>query len=104
MTSAASPAAGAERRARHHLRDPATPWEGCGVWETDGPAVLMDSAEAGRDLGVSYPDGRGQPAGAAVPVPPGRWGVRAFHKTDEFPWVGVVQLLPEAGVQSATTC
>ncbi|MCX5308157.1 immunity 21 family protein [Streptomyces sp. NBC_00160] len=76
------------------LSDPATPWEKCGVWETDGPAVLMDSAEAGEDLGVPYPDGRGQPAEAPVPVPAGRWEVRAFHKTGEFPWVGVVQLLP----------
>ncbi|MDT0466630.1 Imm21 family immunity protein [Streptomyces gibsoniae] len=84
------------------LSDPATPWEECGVWETDGPAVLMDSAEAGNDLGVPYPDGRGQPEEAPVPVPAGRWRVRAFHKTDEFPWVGVVQLLPEAEAQSAT--
>ncbi|MER5728929.1 Imm21 family immunity protein [Streptomyces sp. NPDC002138] len=75
------------------LSDPATPWEKCGVWETDGPAVLMDSAEAGEDLGVPYPDGRGKPAEAPVPVPAGRWEVRAFHKTGDFPGVGIVQLL-----------
>ncbi|MEU6973771.1 Imm21 family immunity protein [Kitasatospora aureofaciens] len=79
------------------LSDPATPWEECGVWETDGPAVLMDSAEAGKDLGVPYPDGRGQPDQAPVPVPAGRWRVRAFHKwAGEGAYVGVVQLLPEA--------
>ncbi|MEV5177504.1 Imm21 family immunity protein [Streptomyces flaveolus] len=53
------------------LSDPATPWKECGVWETDGPAVLMDSAEAGKDLGVPYPDGRGQPDEAPRPVPVG---------------------------------
>ncbi len=78
------------------LADPATPWEDCGVWETDGPAVLMDSVEAGTDLGVPYADGRGLPAEAPVSVPAGRWAVRAYHSTDEFPWVGVVQLLPAA--------
>ncbi|MFE9045970.1 Imm21 family immunity protein [Streptomyces sp. NPDC007818] len=78
------------------LSDPATPWEDCGVWETDGPAVLMDSAEAGKDLGAPYPDGRGQPDEAPVGVPAGQWQVRACHKTGEFPWVGVVQLLPAA--------
>jgi hypothetical protein len=84
------------------LGDPATPWEKCGVWETDGPAVLMDAAEAGRDLGVPYPDGRGRPDEAPVPVPAGRWEVRACHKTGEFPWVGVVQLLP-TGPRPTTT-
>nr|BFD95802.1 hypothetical protein KitaXyl93_71620 [Kitasatospora sp. Xyl93] len=52
------------------LDDPATPWEECGLWETDGPAVLMDSAEAGRNLGMPYPDGSGEPE--QVPVPPAR--------------------------------
>lgn len=37
--------------------DPAVDWEECGIWVTDGPAVLMDSVEAGADLGVEYPDG-----------------------------------------------
>ncbi|WP_405983349.1 Imm21 family immunity protein [Streptomyces sp. NBC_00872] len=76
------------------LDDPATDWEDCGIWETDGAAVLMDSAEAGADLAVEYPDRGGLPEQAAIPVPAGRWSVRAFHKTGEFPWVGVVQLLP----------
>lgn len=39
------------------LTDPDTTWEDSGLWVTDGPAVLMDSAEAGADQGVDYPDG-----------------------------------------------
>lgn len=39
------------------LADPATAWEDCGLWESEGAAVLMDSAEAGADLGVEYPSG-----------------------------------------------
>ncbi|MFE7525444.1 Imm21 family immunity protein [Kitasatospora sp. NPDC057542] len=86
------------------LNDPATSWEECGLWETDGPAVLMDSAEAGKNLGMPYPDGRGQPEQAPVHLPAGRWRVRAFHTcADESVWVGVVQLLPEADAQSTTT-
>ncbi|MGW2255536.1 Imm21 family immunity protein [Kitasatospora sp. NPDC001660] len=38
------------------LADPTTVWEECGVWETDGPAVLMDSVTAGAELGVEYPN------------------------------------------------
>ncbi|MFI9163057.1 Imm21 family immunity protein [Kitasatospora aureofaciens] len=85
------------------LNDPATPWEECGVWETDGPAVLMDSAEAGENLGVPYPDGRGEPDQAPVHLPAGRWRVRAFQKTGDSPWTSVVQLLPEADTRSTTT-
>nr|WP_232788953.1 Imm21 family immunity protein [Streptomyces odonnellii] len=158
------------------LGDEATPWEEeCGIWETDGPAVLMDSAEAGEDLGplvwillgsrapaprlaalssvaysptalrawevppprglppppcdprhqrrhqplprralpdparskrktlgVPYPDGRGQPEEAPVPVPAGRWRVRVFYEKGVSPSAGVVQLLP-AGVQLLPT-
>lgn len=85
------------------LNDPATPWQECGVWQTDGPAVLMDSVEAGKDLGVPYPDGRGRPDQAPVSVPAGRWRVRAFHRwAEESAWVGVVQLLTAADTQSAT--
>lgn len=76
------------------LADPDTAWEDGGLWVTDGPAVLMDSAEAGADLGVEYPDG-GQPDQALVQLPAGRWRVRAVHEIDEFPWVGVVQLVAE---------
>ncbi|MEU1119885.1 MULTISPECIES: Imm21 family immunity protein [unclassified Streptomyces] len=76
------------------LADPATVWEECGTWASDGPAVLMDSAEAGSDLGVEYPDG-GMPAEASVSLPAGRWRVRATQtKVDEENWVGLVQLLP----------
>ncbi len=85
------------------LNDPATPWSECGLWETDGPAVLMDSATAGNDLGAPYPDGRGEPEQAPVPLPAGRWRVRAFHRwAGESAWVGVVQLLPEADARSTT--
>ncbi|MGW1641971.1 Imm21 family immunity protein [Streptomyces lavendulae] len=76
------------------LADPATVWEECGTWVSDGPAVLMDSAEAGSDLGVEYPDG-GMPAEATVVLPAGRWRIRATHtKVDQENWVGLVQLLP----------
>lgn len=78
------------------LADPDTAWEDGGLWVTDGPAVLMDSAEAGADLGVEYPDG-GQPDQAPVQLPAGRWRVRAVHRTGEFPWVGVAQLVAEDG-------
>ncbi|MFJ4095200.1 Imm21 family immunity protein [Kitasatospora sp. NPDC089913] len=97
--SDAEPIAAAEAA----LSDPATAWEECGIWETDGPAVLMDAAEAGKDLDVPYPDGRGRPDQATVPLSAGRWRVRAFQRTGDSPWVGVVQLLPAAGGRSTTT-
>ncbi len=76
------------------LADPATEWEECGTWVSDGPAVLMDSAEAGAGLSVEYPGG-GEPAQAAVPLTAGRWRIRAVHtEADEENWVGLVQLLP----------
>lgn len=78
------------------LADPDTAWEDSGPWVTDGPAVLMDSAEAGADLGVAYPHG-GQPDQAPVQLPAGQWRVRAVHKSGEFPWVGLVQLVAEDG-------
>jgi hypothetical protein len=73
-----------------------TAWEDGGLWVTDGPAVLMDSAEAGADLGVGYLDG-GQPDQAPAQLPAGQWRVRAVHKSGEFPWVGLVQLVAEDG-------
>ncbi|MFI7337031.1 Imm21 family immunity protein [Streptomyces sp. NPDC050085] len=76
------------------LADPDAEWEDVGVWETDGPAVLMDSTTAGAELNEEYPDG-GRPEQAPVALSAGRWRVRAVHTTGEFPWVGVVQLLPE---------
>ncbi|WP_406251311.1 Imm21 family immunity protein [Streptomyces cyaneofuscatus] len=80
--------------ARTVLADPATRWEECGTWVSDGPATLMDSAAAGSDLGSEYPGG-GIPTQAPVPLPGGRWRVRATHtKADEGNWVGLVQLLP----------
>ncbi|WP_406131721.1 Imm21 family immunity protein [Streptomyces sp. NBC_00989] len=86
--------AGLKAAAKAVLADPATSWEECGTWLSDGPAVLMDSAEAGSELGVEYPGG-GMPAQAPVPLPAGRWRVRATHtKADEGNWVGLVQVLP----------
>jgi hypothetical protein len=77
------------------LTDPTTEWEECGVWETDGPAVLMDSVTAGTELDVEYPNGGGLPEQAPVPIPPGHWRVRAVHTSaNEETSVGVVQLLP----------
>ncbi|MEU9303316.1 Imm21 family immunity protein [Streptomyces sp. NPDC048269] len=77
------------------LADPTTEWEECGVWETDGPAVLMDSVTAGAELDVEYPDGGGLPEQAPVTIGPGRWTVRAIHTwANEDTSVGLVQLLP----------
>ncbi|WP_282691922.1 Imm21 family immunity protein [Streptomyces sp. CC208A] len=77
------------------LDDPGTPWEECGVWETDGAAVLMDSAEAGADLGTPYPGGTRMPEQADVDVPAGRWRVGACQSTGGDTWVGVVRLLAD---------
>ncbi|WP_328891073.1 Imm21 family immunity protein [Streptomyces sp. NBC_00316] len=91
---AADSATGLMAAAQTVLADRATPWKECGTRVSDGPAVLMDSAEAGADLSVVYPGG-GMPAQAAVPLPAGRWRVRATHtKADEENWVGLVQILP----------
>jgi hypothetical protein len=77
------------------LTDLFVDWEECGFWETDGPAVLMDSASEGAELNVAYPNGGGMPERAPVPIPPGRWAVRAVHASvDEATSVGVVRLLP----------
>lgn len=78
------------------LADPNTAWEDGGLWVTDGPAILMDSAEAGADLAVAYPDG-GHPDQAPVQLPAGRWRVRAAQDTDKFPWVGLVRLVTDSG-------
>jgi hypothetical protein len=91
---AADSAPGLKAAAEAVLADPATRWEECGTWVTDGPAVLMDSAEAGAELNIEYPGG-GLPAQAPVPLPAGRWRVRAVHtQADEENWVGLVQILP----------
>ncbi|SCF65046.1 Imm21 family immunity protein [Streptomyces sp. Ncost-T10-10d] len=81
--------------ARAVLTDPTAEWEECGIWETDGPAMLMDSVIAGNELDVEYPSGGGPPEQAPVPIPPGRWAVRAVHTSaNESTSVGLVQLLP----------
>ncbi|WP_020630278.1 Imm21 family immunity protein [Amycolatopsis alba] len=76
------------------LADPATPWEDCGHWEADGPAVLIDSVTAGAELGVEFPAG-GTPAEARVDIPKGRFKVRAIHTDGEAAWAGLVQLIAE---------
>ncbi|MEV7675865.1 Imm21 family immunity protein [Streptomyces sp. NPDC088752] len=73
---AAESGAGLSAAGNAVLAGPATVGEECGMWTSDGPAVLMDSAEAGSDLSIEYPGG-GMPAQAAVPLPVGRWRVRA---------------------------
>ncbi|MGW3511606.1 immunity 21 family protein [Streptomyces sp. NPDC000994] len=91
---AAGSETGLKAAAEAVLADPATEWEECGTWRSDGPAVLMDSVEAGTELSVEYPGG-GMPSQAPVPLPAGRWKVRAVHtEADEENWVGLVQLLP----------
>ncbi|MFE4412631.1 Imm21 family immunity protein [Streptomyces sp. NPDC093064] len=91
---AAGSETGLKAAAEAVLADPTTAWEECGTWLSDGPAVLMDSVEAGAELSVEYPGG-GMPSQAPVPLPAGRWKVRAVHtEADEANWVGLVQLLP----------
>lgn len=75
------------------LADPATAWQDCGTWTTDGPAVLMDSANAGTDLVTGYPDGA-LPDQAPVPLPAGTWRIRAVQTRAHGPWTGLVHLLP----------
>ncbi|GGW87268.1 Imm21 family immunity protein [Streptomyces galilaeus] len=82
--------------ARAVLADSTTMWEECGIWETDGPAVLMDSVTAGAEHSVEYPNGGGMPEQAPVALPPGSWMVRAVHASPiEDTSVGVIQLLPQ---------
>ncbi|MET9896634.1 Imm21 family immunity protein [Streptomyces sp. NPDC006465] len=75
---AAETEAGLSTAADAVLADPATVWEECGTWVSDGPAVLMDSAEAGSALGIEYPDG-GMPAEGHEAVRPHRRHVRLAH-------------------------
>lgn len=75
------------------LANPMTEWEECGTWVTDGPAVMMDSAECGAELNTRCPDGQ-LPEQAPVALPAGRWQVRAVQARTGEDWVGLVQLLP----------
>ncbi|MFD8074039.1 Imm21 family immunity protein [Streptomyces sp. NPDC059718] len=78
------------------LADPAVEWEASGTWRTDGPAVLMDSAEAGGLLGVEYPGG-GRPEQAPVPLPHGRWAVQSVHaRACDRTSLDLVRLVPVA--------
>ncbi|WP_055586739.1 Imm21 family immunity protein [Streptacidiphilus griseoplanus] len=83
------------------LADPTIEWDECGIWNTDGPAVLMDSVIAGAELGVEYPDGKGMPEQASVALPSGSWLVRAAHVSPfKDTSVGMVQLLLQAPSQA----
>lgn len=91
---AADSEAGLVAAADRVLADPSIVWEDCGTWKTGGPAVLMDSASAGAELGVEYPGG-GLPDQAPVPLPAGTWRVRAVHvEVDGYTWADLVHLLP----------
>ncbi|GIF22700.1 hypothetical protein BJ973_003021 [Actinoplanes tereljensis] len=83
--------------ARAVLADTAIVWEECGVWTTDGPAMLMDSVTAGLELSSEYPNGGGLPDQAPVSVPSGSWTVSAVHASpSEDTSVGVIRLLPQS--------
>ncbi|RST14879.1 hypothetical protein E2C00_33765 [Streptomyces sp. WAC05374] len=105
---AASSAADLLAAAERLLTNPATAWEDCGTWTTDGPAVLMDSVNAGADLHVENRGG-GLPEQAPVPLPAGARKIRAVHtEADEHTWAGVVQLLdysdPSSSSPISTSC
>ncbi len=78
-----------------HLVSPLTEWEECGVWETSGPALLMDSATPGAEVNAEYPNGGGLPEQAPVPITAGRWRTRAAYSKSEGVWANLVHLVPE---------
>lgn len=71
----------------------AADWDECGFWMVDGPALLMDSAVSGEEVGRPFPGG-GTPSRAPVEITPGRWRVQATWVESERTWVGVVRLGP----------
>ncbi|MEV6752895.1 Imm21 family immunity protein [Streptomyces sp. NPDC051214] len=83
--------AGLLSAARQVMEDPGTEWEDCGVWETSGPAVLMDSAVAGEELTTPSPE---LPEQAPVDIPAGRWEVQAAYVRTDDARVGLVRLMP----------
>ncbi|MEV0645159.1 Imm21 family immunity protein [Phytomonospora sp. NPDC050363] len=81
-------------RAAEVLADPTATWQDCGMWATDGPAVLMDSVYAGPELATRDTFGD-LPAQATVPVPSGRWSVRvATDDRAPHTWLVLVRLDP----------
>ncbi|MGW7071054.1 Imm21 family immunity protein [Streptomyces sp. NPDC054855] len=90
--------AGLLTAAEHAMADPGTEWEDCGVWETNGAAVLMDSAVAGGELTATEaeltPDPE-FPEQAPVGLPAGRWAVQAAHAQAENTSVGIVRLVAQ---------
>ncbi|MEV0522285.1 Imm21 family immunity protein [Streptomyces sp. NPDC050439] len=73
------------------MEHPGTEREDCGVWETSGPTVLMDSAVSGDELAMPRPE---LPEQAPVAILAGRWEVQAAHARTEDASVGVVRLVP----------
>lgn len=68
-------------------------WVNCGVWPTDGAAILMDSAEPGDAISGKLTQGP-NPGWARIPTEAGRWTVRVSHGTRDGASMSLVQLLP----------
>ncbi|MEU7141109.1 Imm21 family immunity protein [Nocardia sp. NPDC046473] len=79
--------------AKATLAHEAIEWQECGIWETDGPGVLMDSVYPGLDLSAANPDGV-LPDQAPVPLGAGRWLVRAARIEHDRNGMDLIQLLP----------
>jgi hypothetical protein len=80
------------------LADTTSTWEPCGIWEVDGPALLMDSFVPGWSLRAENASYRGMAQPALVHISPGRWAIRSGQWTvsvnpDEPTTVALVQLL-----------
>lgn len=82
---AADSEAGLRAAAETVLADLTTEREECGMWVSDGPAVLMDSAEAGADLVVEYSWGE-LPDQAPVPLPVGGPSTWRWTRTTGSAW------------------
>ncbi|MGW6062612.1 Imm21 family immunity protein [Streptomyces sp. NPDC055189] len=76
--------------AQQALHNPRTQWEECGVWETSGPAVLIDSAVAGTHLATPDPD---LPQQAPVDTTTGRWRIQATHTTNATTSTTIIRLI-----------
>jgi Immunity protein 21 len=81
------------------LADITADWEACGVWEVDGPAVLVDSSIGGSRLDIDSHNSD-VPEHAQVLIQAGRWLVRAGQwkvsvDPDGPTTVGLIQLIAE---------
>jgi hypothetical protein len=87
--------------ARTVLSDATYDWQPSGIWEVDGPAVLVDSFVGGSGLSIEDARVAGLPQPAPVPISPGRWTVRRGQWTipsdadEPSNVVGLVHLLPD---------